>query len=349
MTERTVAEPPVTPAQPVAEPSPLGRKLVSVRTLLSFALGLAILALVLSRVNVEADAILARLGQANPLYYLAALLVYYSTFPVRALRWRKILENARVPQDEGVRLPSLVGIAEIVLLSWFANCLVPAKLGDAYRAYLLRRTAGVSFSKTFGTIVAERIIDMLLLFGLMAGSVLLAFGGALPAVILGIMQVGLLLVGVAVLGLFGMRNLSGQINRLIPGRFRRQYGLLEQGTLGAFSSLPLVLLYSVIEWGIEFTRLYLVCLSLGLMQLSPAVVLFVALSSALLTTLPVTPAGLGFVESAIVGILLLAASFGLAPGVDENVATSVAILDRTISYWSLVVVGFCVYSLSRKK
>src|SRR3712207_7067169 len=41
---------------------------------------------------------------------------------------------------------SVLGISEIVMLSWFANCIVPAKLGDAYRAYLLKRTAGVSFS-----------------------------------------------------------------------------------------------------------------------------------------------------------------------------------------------------------
>ena len=75
----------------------------------------------------------------------------------------------------------------------------------------------------------------------------------------------------------------------------------------------------------------------------------VALASALLTTLPITPAGLGFVESAIVGILLLAASWGLAPGIDENVAASVAILDRVISYWSLIVTGIILYLITRKR
>ena len=77
--------------------------------------------------------------------------------------------------------------------------------------------------------------------------------------------------------------------------------------------------------------------------------LFVALAAALLTTLPVTPAGLGFVETSIVGILILAANFGLAPGVNENVATSVAILDRVISYWSLIVVGSILYVITRKR
>jgi uncharacterized protein (TIRG00374 family) len=136
---------------------------------------------------------------------------------------------------------------------------------------------------------------------------------------------------------------------MVPLRFRAHYALFEQGTLGSFRALPLVLAYSVVGWGIEAGRLYLVCLSLGLTDLSPAIILFVALASALLTTLPITPAGLGFVESAIVGILLLAASWGLAPGVDENVAASVAILDRVISYWSLIVTGVVLYLFTRKR
>jgi glycosyltransferase 2 family protein len=349
VTDKAVFEPPAAPSGGAIEPDPLRRRFLNPWTLLSFALGLGVLLLVLSRVNVEVDAILARLSQTDPLYYLAALLVYYTTFLVRALRWRTLLENVGFRPEEGVPLPPLGGIAAILLLSWFANCIVPAKLGDAYRAYLLKRTARVSFTKTFGTILAERIIDMIFLFVLLVGSAVLAFGGALPPVILGIMQAGLVLVGAAIVGLLTMRGLSRQIKRLVPGRFRGQYDLLEQGTLGAFGSWPPVLLYSTLEWAIEGARLYLVCLSLDLTQLAPTIIVFVALSSALLTTLPVTPAGLGFVESAIVGILLLAASVGLAPGIDENVATSVAILDRTISYWSLVFIGAGVYLFGRKR
>ncbi len=342
--EQTRADSPEPP-----EPDPLAKRFFNVRTALSFALGIAILVVVLSRMNVEVGAIVERLTAVNPLYYLAALLIYHCTFLVRGLRWRKLLENVGFHQDAGIRLPPVRDISEIVMLSWFANCIVPAKLGDAYRAYLLKRSAGVSFSKTFGTILAERMIDMLLLFGLLVGSVLLAFGAALPTTVLSMLQIGLVLALLVVVGLFLMRNLSGPITRLVPRRFRSHYGQFEQGTLGSFQAMPLVLTYSAAAWAIEAGRLYLVCLSLGLAHLSLPIILFVALASALLTTLPVTPAGLGFVESAIVGILVLAASFGLAPGIDENAATSVAILDRTISYWSLIVVGLGLYLVGRKR
>ena len=45
------------------------------------------------------------------------------------------------------------GLVEIIYLSWFVNCIVPAKLGDAYRSYLLKRNSNVAFSSTIGTIL----------------------------------------------------------------------------------------------------------------------------------------------------------------------------------------------------
>jgi uncharacterized membrane protein YbhN (UPF0104 family) len=340
------------PAADVAVPDsdPLVRRFFNARTLGSFVLGFALLAVVLPRMNVEVGGILARLSQANVGLYVVALAFYYLTFPVRAFRWRKLLRNVGFLPGEGVRLPSIVGISEILLLSWFANCIVPAKLGDAYRAYLLKRTANVSFSKTFGTIVAERMIDTLLLFVLLGLSTSLAFRGALPGEVLAILQGGLLLVVIVIVGLLSMRNLSRFITPLVPGRFRSHYGLLEAGTLGAFGRgrMPMILAYSLVAWSIEAGRLYLVCLALGL-SLALPVLVFVALSAALLTTLPITPAGLGFVESAVVGILLLASNAGLVSGMDENLAASVAILDRTISYWSLIVVGAIIYVLSKRR
>ena len=40
------------------------------------------------------------------------------------------------------------------------NCLVPAKLGDVYRAWLLKVNSTVSLSRTFGTVFIERVLDL---------------------------------------------------------------------------------------------------------------------------------------------------------------------------------------------
>ena len=127
-----------------------------------------------------------------------------------------------------------------MFLGWFANCIVPAKLGDAYRAYLLKLNAGVSFSTTLGTILAERIIDVVVLFVLMLAATGLSFGRAVPAEVLGLMQLGLVLVVLVVVGLFGMRRLRPLVERVLPARFHEQYARFEHGTLNSFRGIPLL-------------------------------------------------------------------------------------------------------------
>jgi uncharacterized protein (TIRG00374 family) len=148
---------------------------------------------------------------------------------------------------------------------------------------------------------------------------------------------------------------GAQIHARLPDRLRHHYARLEEGVLRSFSprTLPLLLLYSLLVWAIEAGRVYFVTRALGLDQMPLALVLFVALAGALLTTLPLTPAGLGFVETGIAGVLVLVNDLGIVqlggPGEGAGeVAAAVAILDRSISYWSLVVVGFVAYLLVRR-
>jgi uncharacterized protein (TIRG00374 family) len=92
---------------------------------------------------------------------------------------------------------------------------------------------------------------------------------------------------------------------------------------------------SVVIWWLEASRVYLVAKSLNV-HLGFEMAIFVGLMAALLTTLPFTPAGLGVVEVAIVSVLKLA-------DVPVDLAGSVALLDRLITYWGLIAVGAAVY------
>jgi uncharacterized protein (TIRG00374 family) len=347
--DATERQPPAAEVDEAPPPS-LGRRFFNARTLLSFALGFAILAFLFTRVQIDVGAILDWVRQANPALLVLAFLAFYATFPVRALRWRRLLDNVELTtHEEGGHRIGVPVLSEIIFLGWFANCIVPAKLGDAYRAYLLKINAAVSFSTTIGTILAERIIDVVVLFLLMLAATGLSFGRAVPAEVLVLMQIGFGLVVLVVLGLISMRRLRPLIERLLPARLHAQYGRFEHGTLNSFRGIPALVALSGVAWAGEVLRLYLVTLSLGLGGIAQSVIVFVALAAALMTTLPLTPAGLGFAEGAIVGVLLLAARAGLAPGVDEHAAASIALLDRGISYWSLIAVGLIVYPLSRRK
>ncbi len=327
---------------PTDEPS-LGQRLLRPRTLVSFAVGIVILGFVLSRAQIDVGASLAVIARANWRLVGAALLVYYLAFPIRAIRWRAMLENAGCQRRD---LPGVWGLAEIIYLSWFANSVVPAKLGDVYRAYLLRARGAIPFSKAGGTIVAERLIDLSVLLVVLGTSGLLSFRGTLPPVVVTVLEVGSALVVVAGVGLLLMRRLDHLIRRFVPGRLQTIYAHFQEGTLGSFGSYPLLLGLTLLAWTAEASRLFLVTQAVGVM-LSPnlaldlLMVVFIALGGAFLTAPPGTPGGLGYVEAALAGALMLL-------GVPQAVAVSIALIDRALSYGSLVVGGMIVYVVSHR-
>ncbi|HUE76107.1 MAG TPA: lysylphosphatidylglycerol synthase transmembrane domain-containing protein [Chloroflexota bacterium] len=319
-------------------------KIFNVRTGLSFLIAFGILALVVSRLDVNVGQIWPVVRSANPLLFVAALVVYYSAFPIRALRWRLMLRNAGVKRSE---IPTLPGLSEIIFLSWFANCLVPAKLGDVYRAYLLRKHGTVSLSKAGGTIVAERLIDFAIALSLLGLTGLLAFRGRLPDDVVLAIEIGSVMVLIAGIGLLLLRYLDEYVARLVPHRFQGIYSRFHEGAIGSFGRYPRLLGLTVAAWLPEAIRFFLITQAVGVV-LAPdlatalAVSAFIALGSAFLTALPLTPAGLGFAEGAITVFLALI-------GVDPQVALSVALLDRTISYWSLIAFGLLAYPFARRK
>lgn len=322
------------------------KKLRSPRTLVSFAIAIAIIVFVFRGLNIDPQQTWQHMRSANPLLMLTGFGVFYLTFPLRAIRWRILLDNADVPVKEGrgswASFPALI---EYIYLSWFANCLVPAKLGDAYRSFLLKHNGKVSFSSTLGTIFAERLLDMLALFGLLVVSGWFTFGIHMPKSTQMVFFFGALLVVAIVSGLAGMRWFSPLIHRFLPHRLHETYGRFEQAALRSFrpSLLPILIMLTGGIWLLEGFRLFFVIQSLGTLDLNISAIIFVALASSLLTALPLTPAGLGVIEGTVTAVLITFFH------VNEHLAGAVTFLDRTINFWSVILIGFVLYIFSKRK
>ena len=93
---------------------------------------------------------------------------------------------------------------------------MPAKLGDVYRAYLLKMNSDASLSRTFGTVFIERILDIfaIAILGLAAG--FWSFRSGLPDAVRLLFIVGIVVVIVAAIGLFTMRNFGRRILLRLP-------------------------------------------------------------------------------------------------------------------------------------
>ncbi len=324
----------------------LKERFLKPRTLVSLALALAIIVFAFRGLDINVAETWQQMRQVNPWLYLLAFASFAATFPVRAIRWRLLLQNADFPIAKGRRSwASTPAMTEYIGLSWFANCVVPAKLGDAYRGYLLKHNGNVSFSRTLGTIVAERLLDMVMLFTLLVLSSWSVFGTRLPPGTEVLFIFGLVLVVLIVGGLATMRFLSPTIRRFVPTRFKSLYASFESGTLGALKAraLPSLLGLTVLVWALESARLFLVIEAMGGLELSLPAIVFVTLMGSLLTTVPATPGGLAVVDTGIV--IVLNTVFNVA----APVAAAVAVLDRVISYWGIVIFGFILYLFSKRK
>ncbi|MCU0506659.1 MAG: flippase-like domain-containing protein, partial [Chloroflexi bacterium] len=323
-----------------AEQVSLARRLRQPRTIISLVLPPILLVLIFRIVlSVDFAELVQAVLAANPVLLLAAVLVYYLGFPLRGYRWVLLLRGA------GSRI-RLVDGTHILFLSWFVNCLVPAKLGDVYRAYLLKENAPVSLSRTFGTVFIERILDLFVIamLGLAAG--FWSFRSGLPPSMQFVVALG---VGVMIalgLGLLMMRSYGRRIlARLpVPSRVMDLYDRFEEGVFGSIGvrALPGLFLLTGIIWMTEALRLYFVVEALGFpdVQLGISGAAFVALVGSLLTAVPLSPAGIGVVELGVVGVLTA------AYGIPLQEATTIALVDRAISVFSIIVLGAVVYAVS---
>jgi hypothetical protein len=317
----------------------LVRRLRSVRTVGSIVFGIALLVL-LFRVVLDIDFTETGSVLVGADLGLLALgwLAYYATFPMRGFRWWFVLRRA------GERVP-VRDATEVVFIAWFVNCLVPAKLGDLYRAYLLKGNFGTPFSRTVGTIFIERVSDLLVMFWLALAAAYWSLQDRSRPDLNGFFVLGLIVGSALVVVVVALRYGGEGLTRRLPVKAAGAFRMFREGSTRPLTagSLPVIGAVTAMVWIAEGVRLYFVMRALDLpgSDLGLGAAVFVALAGSLLTAIPLTPAGIGFVEAGIVGALALF-------GVPLEQAAAVAVADRAITILSVIVLGGIAYTLSPK-
>jgi uncharacterized protein (TIRG00374 family) len=325
----------------------LSKRLLNWRTLVPLVIVIAAIAYFVHQEHINPQTTWAAIRSANVIFLLAAFVIYYLSFPLRALRWRILLENVGYTQANGVKLPKFWKLVEIIFISWFANAIVPAKLGDLYRAYLLRQEAGVSATRSFGTVLAERLLDLSVLLLLFIPSLIISLHSHLPPQLRTGLEITLAAVIIGIAGLFMLRLFRTYITRMIPTRFHGHYDHFQEGTLGSFRRLPLLTGLTFGVWACEALRFFFVAIALNLISGDVLHIVtatcFIALGEALLTVVPFTGGGIGLVEG---GMLAMISLFTKGTFNALSLATAAILLDRTISLFSIIVLGLIVFMLA---
>ncbi|WP_299170910.1 lysylphosphatidylglycerol synthase transmembrane domain-containing protein [uncultured Allomuricauda sp.] len=205
----------------------------------------------------ERARILEAIKNANPLWVFLSIFIGVLSHISRAIRWNYLLAPM------GYR-PKLVNNVLIILTSYFANTLV-LRSGEFLRATALNTYEDVPFEKGFGTIVTERIIDVIMLLLIITAALLVQ-----TDVILGILEengIGLagslILLLVGVLGLFisirlikkSSSKLAVKIKTFLSGLLDGVLSIFKMKRRGAFifHTFFIWACYIAMFWVIKFT------------------------------------------------------------------------------------------------
>jgi glycosyltransferase 2 family protein len=274
------------------------------------------------------------LGEADYRALPLALALYFAGVWTRALRWRALL--APVKPIAARRL------FPVVVIGYMANNILPWRIGEFVRGYILREREGVPTSASLATIAVERIFDGLTMLAfLLAASLVIPLDAGLrrvAALATAIFGVALLaLVMIVVSGVLRARLLA-LVTRPLPGPLAARLTALIESFAGGLHilrsarELVVVAACSIGAWGLE-SAMYLALAPAFDLPLGPAGALMTTAVANLATLIPSTPGYIGVFETGVVSVVS-----GVL-GADPAVALSYAIVVHAALYFPITLWG----------
>lgn len=330
------------------------RQLPRRRIALASGIALGVLFFWLAVREVELDSLWTALKSADAtlaIFFLPALALYYW---LKAVRWRDLLSTTCSASSSDVLPSMMMGIA--------GNNLLPAHAGELVRVYLASSDLGAPKAALLGTLVAERLMDILAILVLLGG--VFAFADVTRELQL---AAAFLLVSVSgmtavIFGLIVYNDASQKffawIASLLPeqhqDKVRRQFELLVAGmaVLRDGKMYGRVLASSILQWCLMALCIFLSLQAFGIEApfYIPFYVLGLLVAGLLL---PTSPGFVGTVQICfVIGLKTLSVSPGEAFGASvfyHLILWTTAILSGVFFSWRYGLNWSSVKSLFREE
>jgi len=281
----------------------------------------------------EIAAALSRFGA--PSFALVAALSL-ANYALRFRRWQSFLATA------GATVPPRASFA--VYFAAYVMVITPGKLGEVFKAGILRDNHGVALARGLPVVLAERVYDIVAVLLLVAGG-LLFWDGPGQGVHVGL-AAGALCVGLVLL-VRNARLRSRLVARAAASRHLAGHRVALDESLAGLSRLlsprtgagPLAV--SVLAWFCEAAGMWVVCRTLA-PEVDLAAAVFIYAAGTLVGSLSFLPGGLGGTEAVLIALL------GVL-GVAVAPATAIAFIVRLATLWLAVVLGLAVFAAFRRE
>jgi uncharacterized protein (TIRG00374 family) len=274
---------------------------------------------------------------ANYWLLLIVLCISLIWLSVRSLTWRTLLREKASFRD----------VFLTVNEGYLLNNVLPFRLGELGRAFLLGRKTDLGFMGVLPSIVVERVVDFAFAAAILIGSVPFVVGAASAgriAILVGVLMVlGLFLLYLLARNREWAMMMFDRLTNRWP-KLQKQSG---QFLVPLFSGLTILIdtrlflramLWMTIDWSISIGQIYLILLAF-FPHPQPVWALFGLGVVALGNAVPSLPGAIGIYEAALVGALTL---------VSGNQGTSLAVA-LVSHFYNYIVTGLLgAYALSKE-
>ncbi len=297
--------------------------------------------------------LLANLRGANYLYLVPIVAIIFLSIALRAVRWGYLLRP--------VKKIGFSNLFEGILIGFMANNVLPVRMGEFVRAYIIGRSERISKSASFATVVVERLFDGFTIVGLLVvvltsiqlppGNIPfkkgLLMGGYMTMAICVLAFAILLIIKTRTrwflkIALFFTRPLSPRVAEgIIAGIKSFKEGLL---SVESTRTMVIAFIYSLVIWAVVTYSIYLMGLAFGI-ELSIAAAVMVLLAICLAIMIPSTPGYIGPYHAAVAYTLVLY-------NIPLEKALSFSIVLHAVNYIPITLAGFLYlwrHHLSLKK
>ena len=279
-----------------------------------------------------------RLGQVQIPWLLSAITCYWVALALRSWRWRILLSPVR-------QLP-FFQVYHGLVVGYAANNILPARLGEIVRADYLGRRTSISRLSVVGTIVVERLFDVVVFIGFIVVGIAglhSQTNSKIPEILHGVELIGL---GCAALGLmlFVLLRLR---HKKLPSAFsflERPIHSLADGLhlITGLQEVVILVAATAVVWTADSTSTLLLCHAMGV---SPGLMdlVFIMGMSCGAALIPAAPANVGALQAAL-QLAFTMLGFGEVAG--NQLGFELALLIQGCFVGSCTFAGGCLYLMS---
>lgn len=257
------------------------------------------------------DDLLLAFQHIIPLYLVIAVVICLSAWWLRGWRYHSILSSLNYPVG-------VIVSTACIFVSQTVNLIIPARLGDFVRVFILKHEFNTTYSEGVSSLVVERVFDIFTVAILGALSLFFVVNAPdwFKILIIITLAFGILFfVFLLFIGKFSSENkYIVIILNMLHEIKRASLSLRSIMVLGSSS---------IIIWLLDI----LVCnavISMFELQIPFAMVVLAVVIGNLVKAVPLTPGGMGTYEAA------LAITFGMAGGVSAASAILISVIDHLI-------------------